>query len=580
MTPAAAASLSHHSNSERREEEDDTMESSSSAVDLEEALPQEEKDARDHLTPTALVRAASGVHPAVRNADDLEKGDTDIAHAVDKVLASVPPSLERQTALPSQPGAFRAGGDGLERRNEAEADLSIAAVPPVTSLIEATLVEESAPPVVVAPPIYKGQIVLEEDEDASQGKAHVVTLSKKQVRWFIFAFGLLCFVAIVLSVVLTIFESHGGSDDPQNPEEEAKEGSEYPEGYWYEKETAELWEMLQDRPKISHHMALVSIVNPSLNTSDGNASLPCSPLRDYFDLDDHVRYLEREESSDFVVVSFTCGRNEQGASFHDGSGPDAVILMHDGNAKALNGGNRTVACHDAKHFHNDTLKYNQVFCKIPNDKEMDGHVLSFFFSCFSRFEQEPVASVQTHNLSAQCHLTNRSATFLLNNADNASLPEVLVTSPAAVVLSTQRLCRVNDDILLQNSILAEDWRNRSQNCSRGWVVNDDSDLLVCRSQAFEANLTVPLTNLSICASDDPTHPCLHVHLPNVTIYDQLYDNVTQQCSPASLEESLIVKGTNDLPWLKPWNDATLDELQAYMREQELWVERWLLPAEG
>jgi hypothetical protein len=479
--------------------------------------------------------------------------------------------------LQNKPGAFRAGG--VPRRNNDVSAVSRNSAP-TSGLIEAVLVEEGAPDAMVAP-VYKGQLVREE-----AGKLlpqNVVLSPKNYVRSpYLLASGLLCFFVIALSILLSLLVMQGvdGDVDGIDPGAEAKEESQYPEGYWYEKETAELWEMLQDRPKISHHMALVSIVNPSLNTSDGNASLSCSPLRDDFDFDDHVRYLEREESSDFVVVSFTCGRNEQGASFHDGSGPDAVILMHVGNAKALNGGNRTVACHDAKHFHNDTLKYNQVFCKIPNDKEMDGHVLSFFFSCFSRFEQEPVASVQTHDLFSQCHLTTTNSTaFILRGIDDQGLPELLAISPAAVVLSTQRLCRVKDDILLQNSILAEDWRNRSQNCSRGWVVYDDSDLIVCRSQIFDGNHTVPLSNLSICASDDPTQPCLDVHLPNVTIYDQLYDNVTQQCSPASLEESLIVKGTNDLPWLKPWNDATVDELRAYMREQELWVERWLLPAE-
>jgi hypothetical protein len=571
MTPANTTAISNHSNSERREEEDDTMESSSSAVDLEEALPQEEKDARDHLTPTALVRAASGVHPAVRNADDLEKGDTDIAHAVDKVLASVPPSLERQTALPSQPGAFRAGGDGLEQRHE-DADFSIAVAPPVTSLIEATLVEESAPPVVVVQPIYKGQIVLEEEEEPSQEKANIVTFSKRQVRCFFVVFSLLLFVAIVLSVALSLIELNGNPDDTKNPGEDEKVESEYPEGYWYEKKASELWEMIQDRPKITHHMALVSIVNPRINTSDDGVSVQCPPLRDEFDLDDNARNYRHVAAANIVVVSFTCG-SQQGAS----GDPQAVILMHDGNTKALNGENRNITCHDAKYLLNDKLKYDQVYCAIPNDNAIDGHVLSFFFSCFSRIEEEPVASVWTHALSAQCHLTN-SSTFKRSDEGDQGLPELLVTSPAAVVLSTQRLCRVGDDVLLQNSILAEDWRNRSQNCNHGWVDNDDSDLLVCRSQTLEANHTVPSTALSFCASNDPTQPCLGVHLPNVTISDQLSDNATTQCAPASLAESLIVRGTNELPLLQTWNNATGEALQAYVNEQALWVERWLLPA--
>jgi hypothetical protein len=573
MTPATTASLSHHSNSERREEKDDTMESSSSGVDLEEALPQEEKDRRDHLTPTALVRAAS--HPAVQNADDLEKGDAaEMAH-VDKVLASVPPSLERQTALPSQPGAFRAGGDGLEQ----ETDRSGSTAPPVTSLIEATLVEESAPPVVVAP-VYKGQIVLSEE---APRKENVVMLSKRQVRCFLVAFALLCFVAIVLSVVLSVVELHGNDS---NGNEEDKEVPDFHEGYWYERDPEELWKLLQDRPFITHHMALVSIVNPNMTliSDDDNAELQCSSLRDDFgDEGDPARALRHEEFSNenVVVISFTCGSEQIDPPpvVHGVPRPEAILLMHDGNSLALNG-NQTILCQDAKHFHNGTLNYNEVFCAIPNDDRIDGTVLAFLFSCFSRSEQEPVASVRTQDLSAECHIVNSSSTFVISNEDDevgnqeGGVPAVFVASAPAVLLSTQRLCRVDAEILLQSHIRAEVWRNRSQNCSQGWVGNDDSDLLVCRSETFLGrNQTLPLNVLPVCASKELA--CFDVRLPNVTIYDQL-QNATQ-CSFSSMEESLMVKGENDLPGLPPWNEATLEELQEFSSEQALWVEQWLLP---
>jgi hypothetical protein len=582
MTSIDDPSLSHPPSAGKEEEEDGMETSSSSATEARGSLP-DEKDARDHLTPTALV------HTGVRNATDLEKGDAaaDVIEQLDKALASVPPTLARQTALPSQPGAFRAGGarNGTEDVANVGGESRIAGLP--TGLIEATLVEEEEGAPVQAP-IYKGQIVLEEDGDSAPDKANVVTLSKKQVRCFLLAFGFLCCMAIVLSIVLTLVESTGDVDvDPdrtENARPEDKESSDVPEGYWYEDAPEELWEMLQDRSYITHHMALVSIVNPHLtmmSAGDDGASLQCSPLKDtHLDWDDNRRSLRRDDAN-LVVVSFTCGTEQSvPPSVVNGDPlPDAVILMHDGATEALHEeGNRTIACRDAKHFSNGTLKYNQVFCAIPNDDRMDGRVLSFFFSCFSRAPLEPVAAVQTHDLSAKCRVVNDpSSSFRMSEGD-VDVPQVLVTAPAAVLLSTQRLCRVSENIVLQSSIVAEDWRNHSQNCSQGWRGNDDSELLVCLSQTLPVNHTVPLTALSVCSSNNWTQPCLEVRLANVTIYDQLRDDL-HECAPASLNESLIVPGgQNDLPVLQPWNNATWEEVRTAIRAQEFWVERWLLPA--
>jgi hypothetical protein len=535
---------------------------------------EDEKDAWDHLTPAAMVHAASGIQlHRINNAVDLkgditprnvrdwkdtpEDDETD-AEDLDKVWSAVPPTLERQSAVPSQPGAFPAGGS--QQRNEEDASVVSHAPGPMDTdvvnpgLIEATLVDETP----VEAPIYRGEVV---------EKEKIVTLSRKYVRSFAMAFAAVCVVAVVLAVALVVANGEENAAEGDRPtltnetydDDDSKENS-----YWYWKESPQsVWETLDSYTFVTHHMAVVSIVNPHLTSSNAEGSM-CTPL--HYDLGNssnasdpflnptnvslrggtrrtlqqHPAGRDLSEPS-VVVVSFRCGI----AAIEDAP-QNAMILVHnaEGEFVALLAGNTTntedIHCRDAT-FPNGTVMYNEVLCYIPNPGA-DGYY-PFLFSCFSHREAETVASVRVSDVSSEC---NSSAT----------------ASPAAVVLSTQRLCRISGgSVLLEGNLLGE-WNESSVTCSEDGLGDYGvSGVPVCRTSS------ATVTNRSSLEASS-------IVLPNVTISDRLSDD-ERECSYTSVQNSLILLSAG-FPRLQPLNETTLEQLEEYLINQELWVQQWLL----
>jgi hypothetical protein len=537
---------------------------------------EDEKDAQDHLTPAAMVHAASGIQlHRINNAVDL-KGDitprnvrdlkdspddeTD-AEDLDKVLSAVPPTLERQSAVPSQPGAFPAGG----RRNDEDASVVSHAPGPMDTdaapgLIEATLVDETP----VEAPIYKGEVVEEEK---------IVKISRKYVRSFAMAFAAVCVVAVVLAVALVVANGEENAAEGGRPtltnetydDDDSKENS-----YWYLKESPQsVWETLDSYTFVTHHMAVVSIINPHWTASNPEGSM-CTPLQydlgnssnatDLFSNPTNVslrgtrRTLQHPVGRDLsepnvVMVSFRCG-----IAAIDDTPQNAMILVHnaEGESVALLAGNTTntedIHCRDAT-FPNGTVMYNEVLCYIPNTGA-DGYY-PFLFSCFSHMEEETVASVHVSDVSSECHIPNTTR--------NSS---AVTASPAAVVLSTQRMCRISDGrVILEGNLLGE-WNESSVTCSEDGLGDYGvSGVPVCRTSS------ATLTNRSSLEGSS-------IVLPNVTISDRLSDD-ERECSYTSVQNSLILLSAG-FPRLQPLNETTLEQLEEYLINQELWVQQWLL----
>jgi hypothetical protein len=556
--------------------------------DMDTSEEEDEKDAQDHLTPAALVHAASGIplhrlrnaidvkDSTPRNVCDLKDDNSPDEHDddFDKVLSAAPPTLARQSAVPSQPGAFHAGGDARRRRTE-DVSVGVVTIPAPVDLIEATLVEEEEEPPVQAP-VYKGQIVLE--EDALENEKSVI-LSKKYVRYFAMAFTVVSFVAIVLAVALVVV---GDDEDPTasrasgrnqggptlDNDDESMENS-----YWYLGQSPQrIWETLAAYTYVTHHMAIVSIVNPQIASEEAS----CTPLRyDFANTSEpfhpynvslrgtqrKLRPLVRRDllayasSDNVVVVSFTCGST----ATENVSPNTSTILVHnvEGESIAALTGNTTaddIHCQDAT-FPNGTAKHNEVLCFIPNSGA-DGHY-PFLFSCFSHMKESTVAEVRTWEASAACTIANTTT--------NST---TVISSPAVVVLSTQRLCRLSDgSVLLEGSLLGE-WNESS---------------VACPDHELESH---SLSGVPVCLSSSGTMPnrsdtvegsssVVQLGLPNVTILDRLSDDEAE-CSYISVPASLIATNVTDFPRLQALNETTVEQLEEYLTNQELLVQQWLL----
>jgi hypothetical protein len=502
--------------------------------------------------------------PSTTNLAQEEEEDAGRLNDEKFIGASVPPPLERQSAVPSQPGAFLIGGD-----TPPDAVSVVTGICNVTpGLIEATLVEETWPEA----PVYKGHLVVAEDDP-------VVTLSKKQLRYFLLTFTALCCTALVFSMVISLCFVLGifQTSSPQAEEMIS------PKGYWFQGNPEALWKNLSIYyPYITHHMAILSIVNPvvtTLRNSSRQYEKPiCTPLREDGNRSDlptrtalrahregrRTRLLESDR--DILRVSLRCGNPRSQPPTH------AVIVVHDqdGNTRALNG-DTSVQCTDAT-YADGSVKYNEVTCAIPSDGSRRS--VAFFFSCFSRLEVENVAAVQIHEAVAQCYSV-RNTTEMPNVVEehDLTLPEVVVTSPPEVALSMQRLCRTGGVVVLQDDIIAENEKNRTRICSHG----GNSDFpFVCRSQdelllwrgANNSVLLGEMEAASFCHNAEAGCYGIDFLVPNVTIYDQLDDD-NRQCSYTKLEHSLLTKAADGYPMLKPLDNATLVYLQEFMQVQAL-----------
>jgi hypothetical protein len=577
------------------------------APDMTDAPDEEnEKDAQDHLTPAAMVHAASGIQlqRVVRNANDLEKGDDDPekdVEQVDKVLASMPPTLERQPAVPSQPGAFRAGG----ARNDDESVLSgTSSVPPTApGLIEATLVEEGAPPPppAVVAPVYKGQIVEEADDDTTTAELpeNVVTLPKRYVRCFVVAFIILCIITIV-SVLLVIFlpkNDGDGLDESSSPDVVPANGP-----YWYhDKSPNDVWATLKGYKYVSHHMAVVSISNPNItslsivNAQGTYGPAMCTHINDQAawtmsnnqssaQLSNHRRFLRdqrgRNHGSDSnakVMVTFTCGGNQAAPMTTIVKGrPETMILFHDADVNyALGLDSEFITCKDVKISNDGPYKYNAVFCQIPSDRSDS---FPFLFSCFSQTEEmAAVASVETHNLAVQCSVTQNNTE--VEDDDTGKPPEIFVDviTPAAVVLSTQRFCLdlESDDFVLQNNLL--NGRNLTDACSEDGMRLDVADVPLCLSETLSANASDKMSQQqSGCPNGAEVCFGTNFTLPNVTVYDpwNADGEASEACALShSVDDSLVVKNPEDnYPSVPLINSSTLQQMRIYLDAQKGWVQ--------
>jgi hypothetical protein len=610
-TPGEESAESPHDGAAPTSPARDSAHPPRAAPDMTDAPDEEnEKDAQDHLTPAAMVHAASGIQlqRVVRNANDLEKGDDDPekdVEQVDKVLASVPPTLERQPAVPSQPGAFRAGG----ARNDDESVLSgTSSVPPTApGLIEATLVEEGAPPPppAVVAPIYKGQIVEEADDDTTTAELpeNVVTLPKRYVRCFIGAFIILCVITIVSVVVALVIvkDESSSSDKGKNVTID-----ELPEKkpFWYQEEPpAALWEKLETYPYVSHHMAIVSIINPNISASiidpqgtygeamcslaldadigtTGSNNNPSQPSARRFLRDPHSSFGRSRESGisgPTVGISFSCG-NAAVTTMNNGV-PDTMILFHDADVNASGLGSEFISCKDGRHPDDGANRYNEVFCRIPSGRSGS---FPFLFSCFSQTEAMAAeALVETHSLSVQCSVTQNNSFAASEEGDDieGKLPELLVDliTPAAVVLSTQRFCRVpdGDGFVLQDSLL--DKRNLTDACSEDNMRLDVADVPLCLSETMQDNTSYPLEKLSICPNGAEVCFGTNFTLPNVTVYDPWNGGSedAEACTFSdSVDDSLVQKNANKTvyPGVPLINSSTLQQMQIYLDAQKGWVQ--------
>jgi hypothetical protein len=545
----------------------------------------DEKDAHDRLTPAALVHAASGIQlHRVRNTSDLEKGDAapeedKVVEQLDKVLASVPPTLERQPAVPSQPGAFRAGG----APNDDESVMSQGSAPPATTtgLIEATLVEEGATSTAASAPIYKGQIVEEDenDDETAELAEHLVTLPKSYVRCFVVAFIILCGITI-MAIFLVVYNDENSSFDTTAPNSsptktpiQENDSFEWNSHYWYENQPPEeLWEKLENYTYVSHHMAIVSIINPdvsSINLQNNYGEANCTP----------VHYSRGSNSNgNTVMVTFTCGNNQAASvTTMDNGAPDTMILFHDADVKETEVGSDLIICRDSKHPNDGPVKYNEVVCRIPSATDS---YFPFLFSCFSQMEEmAAVASVATHNLSVQCSVSQNHSSITVDEEEQGQLPEIFVKSPAAVVLSTQRLCRIGGDgFVLQNSLL--DWRNLTDACSDNGMRLDVSDVPLCLSQSMATNSTYPLPELVFCPKNADACFGTNFSLPDVTVYDPWNggEDATDCLFSHSVNESLVQKSLTETvyPGVPLINSSTLQQLMIYLQAQEGWVQEEVL----
>jgi hypothetical protein len=473
--------------------------------------------------------------------------------------------MEDRTDPPhgSKPGAFRAGGVP-QRNDDASADRHNSA--PSTGLIEAELVEDGTSTAMISP-VDKRQMVPQ--AEAAELLENVVMLPKKHVRCCATVIAALCAITILAIVFVFV--------QPDNNDASMEESSAREKGpYWYQNQSPEaLWATLKGYTYVSHHMAIVSIVNPNITSSSiGNAQgtygpAMCTPINDSFGTTSNNRRFLNRGSDAAIVVTFTCGGNQASPVTTLVKGrPETMILFHDANVNdALGLDGDFITCKDVKLSNDGPNQYNAVFCQIPSD--ISGS-FPFLFSCFSQTEEmAAVASVETHNLSIQCSATSQG-----NSSIIIGEPEVHVISPAAVVLSTQRLCRVpdGDGFVLQDSLL--DTRNLTDACSIYDMRLDVADVPICLSRSLEVNTSYPL---SFCQNDAEFCFAANFTLPNVTVYDPWNGDseAVEACAFSdSVDDSLVQKNANKTvyPGIPLINSSTLQQMQIYLEAQKSWVQ--------